>query len=152
MIKINKKIEYALMALKFFEDSSDHGPKSAREIADTFNIPFDTLSKVLQLLNSNNLINGTKGAKGGYVLNRSLDQIYITSLFEILEEKMISIDCHEGDCQLSDKCNISTPILNLTDILKNFLENITIKDLLSNLKIDDPINLIKSKIQANHEC
>ncbi|MBK9226265.1 MAG: Rrf2 family transcriptional regulator [Ignavibacteria bacterium] len=51
MIRFSKKVEYALMALKFISASN---PRlvTAREISDKVNIPYDLLSKILQRLKS----------------------------------------------------------------------------------------------------
>ena len=45
MIRISKKVEYALMALKFISDS-DHKLVTAREISDKSNIPYDLTSEI----------------------------------------------------------------------------------------------------------
>ena len=67
MLKINKKVEYALMALKFMAEEKAIGKiTSAREICDKFNTPFDTTAKVMQAMNHHKILNSVKGTKGGY--------------------------------------------------------------------------------------
>ena len=53
MIRISKKLEYALMALKFISNSKLK-LVTAREISDKSNIPYDLLSKILQKLKNEN--------------------------------------------------------------------------------------------------
>ena len=71
MLKINKKVEYALMALKFMADKTHSAiPNnqdnevviltSAREICDEFNTPFDTTAKVMQLMNNHDILKSVK--------------------------------------------------------------------------------------------
>ncbi|MBI2711274.1 MAG: IscS subfamily cysteine desulfurase [Bdellovibrio sp.] len=55
---------------------------SAREIADTYGLPFEITAKTLQRLKETGLIESAHGAKGGYTLHRSLDEIpYFTEVF-----------------------------------------------------------------------
>ena len=48
MIKIHRKVEYSLIALKHMSDRKPGQLTSAKEIAEVYGIPFDTVSRVLQ--------------------------------------------------------------------------------------------------------
>ncbi|MBI4485318.1 MAG: Rrf2 family transcriptional regulator, partial [Acidobacteria bacterium] len=50
MLRLSKKADYALMAMKHLALRSDQGSSSAREIAEQYNIPIELLAKVLQRL------------------------------------------------------------------------------------------------------
>ena len=53
MLKITKKVEYALISLKFIWEEKSRGElTTAREICSKFNLPFDTTSKVMQAMNN----------------------------------------------------------------------------------------------------
>lgn len=134
MLKINKKVEYALMALKFMADKKDTLPlTSAREICDHFNTPFDTTAKVMQMMNNHDILKSVKGIKGGYSLNRSLDEITYAELASLIEGKAergrICVTT-KGTCELISKCNIVTPVELLNRKLNIFLETLTLKELL----------------------
>ena len=134
MLKINKKVEYALMALKFMADKADQAPLvSAREICDEFDTPFDTTAKVMQVMNGHDILKSVKGIKGGYSLNRALSTVTYMELVRIIEGKEeLGRVCtnHKGTCELLGKCNISTPVENLNKKLNGFLENLTLAELL----------------------
>ena len=51
MLKINKKTEYALMALKFIGERENGALVTVREICDVLKTPFDTTAKVMQAMN-----------------------------------------------------------------------------------------------------
>lgn len=134
MLKINKKVEYALIALKFMADKNDTLPlTSAREICDHFDTPFDTTAKVMQLMNNHDILKSVKGIKGGYSLNRSLEDITYAELASIVEGKTergrLCIST-KGTCELMGKCNIVTPVELLNKRLNVFLETLTLKELL----------------------
>jgi Rrf2 family protein len=140
MLKINKKVEYALMALKFMADKSksqstatgEHALTSAREICDEFETPFDTTAKVMQLMNNQEILKSTKGIKGGYSLNKDLRDITYMSLVRLIEGKEVGRICvnNKGTCELFKKCNIVTPIEVLNKKLNIFLESLTLEELL----------------------
>lgn len=138
MLKINKKVEYALIALKFLADKTqpnahgDYTLTSAREICDQFNTPFDTTAKVMQVMNNHEVLKSTKGIKGGYALNKDLSQVTYMNLVRMIEGKTMGRVCvnTKGTCELLGKCNITTPVELLNRKLNVFLENLTLADLL----------------------
>lgn len=128
------------MALKFMADKNksptlsleEHSLTSVREICDEFNIPFDTTAKVMQIMNNHELLISTKGIKGGYVLSKNLSAVAYMDLVRMIEGKVTGRVClsNKGTCELYSKCNIITPIEILNRKLNQFLENITLADLL----------------------
>lgn len=137
MLKINKKVEYALMTLKFMADKTHEGPAvpliSAREICDELNTPFDTTAKVMQLMNNQDILKSTKGIKGGYSLNKGLHEITYMELVRLIEGKdQIGRVCETklGTCEFYSKCNIATPVEKLNRKLNQFLESLSLEDLL----------------------
>lgn len=147
MLKINKKVEYALMALKFMADKAPNRQNnsetnggssdqitltSAREICDEFNTPFDTTAKVMQLMNNQEILKSVKGIKGGYSLNKDLSEITYMSLVRLIEGKEVGRVCitTKGTCELFGKCNIATPVELLNRKLNIFLETLSLADLL----------------------
>lgn len=142
MLKINKKVEYALMALKFMADKNDYSPLvSAREICDAFHTPFDTTAKVMQVMNNHDILKSVKGIKGGYSLNKNLSDITYMELVLMIEGRLdVGRVCtnHKGTCELIAKCNISTPVENLNKKLNTFLENLTLAELLQGTEFNRP--------------
>lgn len=140
MLKINKKVEYALMALKFMADKNDLAALvSAREICDEFMTPFDTTAKVMQVMNAHDILKSVKGIKGGYSLNKDLGSITYMELVRMIEgREEIGRVCsnHKGTCELLGRCNISTPVENLNKKLNIFLDNLTLAELLQGVEFN----------------
>lgn len=147
MMKINKKVEYALMALKHLSVQNSlpneqgahvckdgvHPLTSAREICDQYGTPFDTVAKVMQVMNAHDILKSVKGIKGGYYLNKSLHDITYMQLVRMIEGKEdLGRVCQsqKGMCELFHKCNIVTPVDQLNKKLNSFLETLTIHELL----------------------
>lgn len=133
MLKINRKVEYALMALKFMANKPQGSLTSAREICEAFNVPFDTTSKVLQSMNTKGLLNSVKGIRGGYHLEKSLDEITYMQLARMVEGKEEAQFCQNSKgelCELYSNCNIADPLEQLNRKLNTYLEGLSLKELL----------------------
>ncbi len=130
MLKINRKVEYALMALKFMANKDGDELTSAREICDKFNTPFDTTAKVMQAMNTSKILSSVKGVKGGYTLSKKLSEISYIDLCEIVDKGSAPDSCNAGSCNLGSCCNIQSPILQLNKKITGFLRELTLEELL----------------------
>ena len=139
MIKINRKVEYALMVLMLMKEKGLQELTTAREVCDRFETPFDTTAKVMQQMNGAGILHSHKGVKGGYLLARDLHEVTYLELVELIEGKSFMMDCHEGPCDLLHKCNISQPIKRLNDYIINIFNSLTLNELLA------PDNLLALK-------
>ena len=69
MLKLTRKVEYALIALRYMQRNREGNCASAKEISNLYNIPLPLLSKILQNLSRANIIHSIRGPHGGYLLN-----------------------------------------------------------------------------------
>lgn len=130
MIKLNKKIEYSLIILKSLAQKPSGEKTSARGFCEEFNIPFDTTSKIMQTLNNVNIVGSAKGPKGGYYLIKPLSELSLTDLFSILNEKFLSLECIEDQCQIASSCNISKPVRALSFFIENYFKELSLEEIL----------------------
>ena len=70
MLRLSKKADYALMAMKHLAIKTDAASTSAREIAEQYDIPVELMAKVLQRLARSGLLTSHQGTRGGYTLAR----------------------------------------------------------------------------------
>lgn len=131
MIRISKKVEYALMALKFISNSA-HKPVTAREISDTNNIPYDLLSKILQKLKNENILASNQGTNGGYFMTKKPEEIPLYNLMSAIDGETVIAEClHESvdkDCCLVDTCSIKSPVSKLQKEVEDLFRRKTISD------------------------
>lgn len=148
MIKINKKVEYSLMVLKHMGLGQNCDKIfTAKEICKLYSIPFDTTSKILQILNRHKIVASTKGINGGYTMSQDLSQINFLFLSEIIEGKKHTRNCSEQKCSLLSTCNITGPITEINKHLYNFFESLTLDQL-----FNEVIKPIKTSKKVNiHE-
>lgn len=132
MNKMNRKMEYALMALRHISLKNGAALTSAKEIADQMHIPFDVTARVLQALSSRGLLKAEYGAGGGYALARPLEEVSVHDLSEMLEGHISLTKCLSSDepCEISSTCNITNPISNLNRKVQEFYRSVPLSEVL----------------------
>ncbi|MFC1527838.1 RrF2 family transcriptional regulator [Candidatus Neomarinimicrobiota bacterium] len=130
MLKLTKKIEYALIALQHMQGKDHNDISNAKEIAENFDLPVSLLAKVLQQMAKHNIIEPIQGPSGGYRLNKPLEEIKLNDFIEIIEGPVGLVDClHDPDCGHIGTCNIRLPIERVNNTIKNLFSNMTLADL-----------------------
>src|SRR5689334_4417499 len=114
MLRLSKKADYALMAMKHLAlrgDRGTSGSASAREIAEQYDIPIELLAKVLQRLVRSGLLASHQGTRGGYQLARMPGQISVADVIQAIEGPVTVTACStdEGTCEQFAKCNVRDP-------------------------------------------
>lgn len=138
MIKVNKKMEYALMALKYFHDqhekfkAEENRPIliSAKDLAEVTHTPFDVISRVLQALSSRGILKAEYGVSGGYFLAQDLEKFSVFDLISTLDSSTDLIKClgAEAECDLSSKCSIISPMTHLNQKVQTFYKSISVAE------------------------
>ncbi len=129
MLKLTKKIEYALIALQHMQAKNHNDVTSVKEVAENFDLPISLLAKVLQQLAKHDIIVPIQGPNGGYRLNKPLDKIKLNDFIEIIEGPVGLVDClHDPDCDHMGTCNIRLPIERVNNTIKDLFSNMTLAD------------------------
>ena len=130
MLKLTRKLEYALIALSHIQGQATEKIVNTKEIAETHRIPLQLLAKTLQQLAKHNIIEAIQGAHGGYRLKKSLDNINMNTLIQILEGPIGIMDCSvDSNCVQLDICNIRKPINRVNDAIVSMFDNLTLADI-----------------------
>ena len=130
MLKLTKKIEYALIALQHMQGKNHKDITSVKEVTDNYNLPASLLAKVLQKLAKNEIIEPIQGPSGGYRLKKPLDTIKLNDFIEIVEGPVGLVDClKDPDCSHVGTCNIRLPIERVNNTIKDLFSNMTLADL-----------------------
>ncbi len=142
MLKLNRKMEYALMALQClgqaFENAAEQtdlvrkSNLTAKEIADMIGAPFEVAARVLQVLAQHDWVSVELGAKGGYKLQKQLNEMTMKDLIEIIEGPVALVKCQhsESACDIQNQCKIVSPMQQLNVQLTQFYSQIHLHELL----------------------
>jgi Rrf2 family protein len=131
MLKLSKKVDYGLMALMHLARETGTSSWSAREIAETYDIPGGLLAKILQKMGRKGLVVSQQGMHGGYTLARPADEIRAVEVVEAIEGPVSLAQCFatDGACLQFSKCHLKSPLQQLSDIVNEVLSQVTIAQL-----------------------
>jgi Rrf2 family protein len=131
MLRLSKKADYALMAMKHLAVYGDRGAASAREIAGQYDIPIELLAKVLQRLARRGLLVSQQGTHGGYQLARRPALISVADVIQAIDGPVAVTACstQEGSCEQYAKCNVRDPLWKVRERILNALGECTIAEL-----------------------
>ena len=131
MLKLTRKLEYALIALRHRQDKRDTFI-SAKEIADMYLIPRELLAKTLQQMAKLNYIKAAQVSQGGYRIRKGLTEISLTQFIEAMEGPIGIVDCTiNSDCVQLDNCNIRMPIKKINNNIRAIFNGIRVGDITS---------------------
>jgi Rrf2 family protein len=131
MLRLSKKADYALMAMKHLAVTSDAGSSSAREIAEEYCIPIELLAKVLQRLARRGLVISQQGTRGGYKLSRATSAISVAEIIQAIDGPLTVTACSSDDdgCGQYAKCNVRDPLWRIKDRIVSALETCSLADI-----------------------
>ena len=139
MLCLSKKTEYALTALAYMAERGEC-VSSAREIAEAHALPLPLLMKILKCLQHHEMLQSTRGIRGGYRLLADLDETTLFDLVAMMEcPDRPGAECgcmdHAADpmdrVKLSRSEPVSGPALALQSKLVDFLKNMKLSDLVT---------------------
>lgn len=133
MNKINRKLEYALMALKHMSQKIPGELTTAKEVSESFHTPFDATARVMQqMAQKGGILRAEYGVNGGYQITKDLAKVSIQDLVEVIEGPTALVKClhKEAPCEIQGTCNIVSPITQLNQRLTEFYKGLSLKDLL----------------------
>ena len=127
MLKLTKKVEYALISLAHMSNQKKNNLSSASNIAEKYLIPSEVLAKLLQQLAACDVIESVKGPLGGYRLKTDIHLINIVDLIEKVEGPIGLMDCaFPMGCDQIDCCTIKKPLTKINETIINTLKQITL--------------------------
>lgn len=135
MLKLSKKSEYALMAVRYLAMNSNGKYATARDISQFYAIPFELVAKVLQQLVKKDLISSYQGVRGGYSLVKTPDQISLMEIISAVEDKYQITNCmneksSQKDCSHFDCCMIRDPLIKVQREIDKIFQNMKVNQIL----------------------
>lgn len=132
MNKLNRKLEYSLMALKHMSHKTPGELTSAKEVAEAYHAPFDATARVMQLMAQKGWLRAEYGASGGYQITKDLARLSLQDLIETIEGPTKLTKCMQEEiCESQKSCNIISPIEHLNQKLNEFYKGVTLRELLT---------------------
>ena len=131
MLKLSKKADYGLIALKHLALHDGEGSASAADIAEIYGISAPLMAKVLQRLARKGLLRARHGSLGGYELARNPAQITALEAISAIDGPVMITSCStdHGVCDHADLCTVREPLRKVNDGILQVLGAVTIHSL-----------------------
>jgi Rrf2 family protein len=131
MLRLTKKADYGLMALKYLAEQKNGTAHSAKDVAEAYHIPPQLLAKILQTLAKAGLLVSHAGTNGGYALAKPANEISAFEVIRAIDGPLFITSCItiHGACDLTSTCTIKEPLRKVNDSIKELLSGIHISDL-----------------------
>ncbi|MDD6735783.1 MAG: Rrf2 family transcriptional regulator [Clostridiales bacterium] len=132
-MKISTKGRYAVRMLL---DLAEHGSENfiaLKEIAERQGISKKYLEQIVSVLNKSNILLTTRGFQGGYKLAKSPDSYTVGMILRLTEGSLAPVSCLEqipNQCERSSSCPTLFIWEGLNDVINNYLDSITLQDIL----------------------
>ena len=132
-MKLTNKGRYAVMAMADLASNTNNGPISLTEISIRQNISLAYLEQIFIKLKDNKLVKSSRGAKGGYVLEKPASEIKLSNIIYAVNEEVKTLNCNKnskrGCNHKSSKCITHNLWDQLDQHINGFFEKVKLQDL-----------------------
>ncbi len=132
-MKISTKGRYAVRMLLDIAEHSHDDFISLKDIAERQGISKKYLEQIISLFNNSNILQSSRGFKGGYKLSKQPSEYTIGEILRITEGSIAPITCLQTTpnlCERRDSCKTLYVWEGLYDVICQYLDNITIQDII----------------------
>jgi len=144
-LKISTKGRYALRMLLDLAQHKDDGFIPLKLISQRQGISKQYLEQIVSLLNTSNILRANRGKQGGYMLAKEPDNCSAGQILRITEGGLASVACLEDEvnqCPKADSCKTLPLWQGLNKVILDYLDGITLQDLLNRHREKDASNYI----------
>ena len=147
-MKISAQEEYGLRCLVQLAKLGEEESLTLPQISELEGISQANAGKLMWLMKKAGFVSSTRGTKGGYILARGADEIYLSEVIKILDSDEIDKHCESytgvlESCVHNGDCGIRPVIVGLHEIVQNALSQITLAQLVgTERKVDERFHRI----------
>ena len=132
-MKLTSRGRYAVMAMADLASNANHGPISLTEISLRQNISLAYLEQIFIKLKTNKLVKSSRGASGGYILEKPASEIKLSNIIYAVDEEVKTLNCKKqskrGCNNKSTKCITHNLWDQLDQHINTFFEKVKLQDL-----------------------
>ena len=130
MLRVTKLTDYASVVLTVLA-SDPAAVLSASELAERAGLEVPTVAKLLKPLAQAGLVEGFRGANGGYRLARDPGRISLVEIVEAMEGPLGMTECSAptSQCGIEDSCGMRASWRRINDVVADALRAVTLADM-----------------------
>ena len=132
-MKLTNRGRYAVMAMADLASNANSSPISLTEISLRQNISLAYLEQIFIKLKNNKLVKSSRGASGGYILEKPASEIKLSNIIYAVDEEVKTLNCKKqskrGCNNKSTKCITHNLWDQLDQHINGFFEKVKLQDL-----------------------
>lgn len=132
-MKLSRKGEYALRAMVVLAERYDKGVIHIQEIADREHLPKKFLEQILRDLSRAGLVEGRRGARGGYRLIKPPSEVTMAAIVRTIDGPLAPLGCVSQlahvECPERDRCGLREVMQEVRNAIARVLENVSLADI-----------------------
>ena len=132
-MKLTTKGRYAVMAMADLASNTNTGPISLTEISLRQNISLAYLEQIFIKLKNKKLVKSSRGATGGYILEKPASEIKLSNIIFAVDEEVKMLNCKKnskkGCNNKPTKCITHNLWDELDQHINGFFEKVKLQDL-----------------------
>lgn len=136
-MKISTKGRYALRMLLDLAEHQQDGFIALKDIAARQNISKKYLEQIVPILHKSHMLQANRGFQGGYRLVNQPSKYRIGDILRLTEGSLAPVACLDFSpvgCDRRNECPTLPLWQGLNKVIADYLDNITLQDLLDNYK------------------
>ncbi len=135
-MKLSTRTRYGIRAVLELAITYGQGPLQLKVIAQHQDISVKYLEQIIAMLKSGGFVRSVRGARGGYILAKSPDQIKLSDILDCLEGLTSIIECVENEyyCSRVADCIARQLWAQVQKAINDVLQAVTLQDLIDKSK------------------
>src|SRR3954468_15070067 len=131
MLKLSKKADYGLIAIRHLSRHEAGEACSAADISAACGISGPLMAKVLQKLAKAGLVVSRHGSGGGYQLSGDPRNISVFEVINAIDGPLTITSCvtTRGECEQALTCTVKEPLRRVNDSILQILKTVTISQM-----------------------
>lgn len=133
---LTKEVDYAMRVIR---ELGKGEKKSAKDICASEMMPEAFTYKILKKLEKGELVKSIRGAQGGYLLTRTLSEICLADIVDVIDPNVGVSQCsnHEYCCERSINmggCCTNSELLRIQEVMIQEMRRYSLEEVFSNEK------------------
>lgn len=133
-MKLSTKGRYGLRAILDLAVHTEDEAVALSQVAERQGISINYLEQLIAKLKKSGIVNGIRGAQGGYVLARPAEEISVGDILRALEGDLSPVDCvdvknNDNSCSKSDYCVTKYVWKRISDSINDAVDGIMLSEL-----------------------
>jgi len=130
---ISTRGRYAIRVLLDLAENYGKAKVPLKDIAERQGISLKYMESIMPLLVRGGIVSGSHGKGGGYEMTVPPSECMVGTVLRLTEGTMCTVSCLEGDtvqCERADQCRTLPMWKKLDELINNYLDTVSIQDLM----------------------